>query len=58
MVTAPLASFFIKKNLFFYNPLPLLCFWADTGEMKGKESLRRIGELNSEAAERRITVGG
>ena len=60
LLTAPLASFFKKKkkNVFFTIPLPLLCSWAGYRRDEGQGIPEEDGELNSEAAERGITVGG
>ena len=59
LLTAPLASFFFfLKNLFFTIPLPLLCSWAGYRRDEGQGIPEEDGELNSQAAERGITVGG
>ena len=47
-----------KKNVFFTIPLPLLCSWAGYRRDEGQGIPEEDGELNSEAAERGITVGG
>ena len=56
---APLASFFFFfLNLFFTILLPLLCSWAGYRRDEGQGIPEEDGELNSQAAERGITVGG